>query len=84
MPVLLRQPRRITITVSDHVFRQLVQISSEQGRSLSNLAAFLLERSVSDWDADHEQTPHSLPVLTHQLGARFDAYTGAQAERSVA
>ena len=84
MPVLLRQPRRITITVSDHVFRQLVQISSEQGRSLSNLAAFLLEQSLSEWDTDQEQTPHSLPVLTQQLGARFDADTGAQAERSVA
>lgn len=46
MPIQFRQPRRISITVSDHVYQQLIQASDYQGRSLSNFAAFLLESSL--------------------------------------
>ena len=44
---LRRNPQRITITVSFATYQALLQRSDEQGRSLSNLAAYLLERSIA-------------------------------------
>lgn len=41
-----RHPRRITITIALSVFEALQQQADEQGRSLSNLAAYELERSI--------------------------------------
>lgn len=38
-----RSPRRVSITVSHAVAERLEQRSCEQGRSTSNLAAYLLE-----------------------------------------
>ena len=46
-----RSPRRLTITIPFNVFGSLEQRSYEEGRSLSNLAAFLLEQSL------HPQAP---------------------------
>ena len=43
--MLQRQPRRITITLSYHVHEALLTRSEEEGRSVSNLCAFLLEDS---------------------------------------
>jgi hypothetical protein len=37
---------RVSITVSDRVYQQLLFSSGQQGRSLSNYAAFLLESSM--------------------------------------
>jgi hypothetical protein len=45
---VLKAPRRITITIPHSTFEHLVQRSDLQGRSLSNLAAYLLERSCQD------------------------------------
>jgi hypothetical protein len=42
-----RHPHRITITIPQATHEQLLERSDEQGRSLSNLAAFLLERSLA-------------------------------------
>lgn len=39
--------RRFSVTVPELVFLALEVRSMEQGRSLSNLAAYLLERAVS-------------------------------------
>jgi|GEM_PF-4836618 len=44
--LLQRQPRRITITLSYHVHEALLSRSEEEGRSVSNLCAFLLEESL--------------------------------------
>ncbi len=44
--LLQRQPRRITITLSYHVHEALLNRSEEEGRSVSNLCAFLLEESL--------------------------------------
>ncbi|MEY3767825.1 MAG: hypothetical protein RLZZ11_895 [Cyanobacteriota bacterium] len=44
----LRSPRRISITLPHHAFTYLVQRSNQEGRSLSNLAAFLLESAISE------------------------------------
>ncbi|MCS5699201.1 hypothetical protein NZK32_09140 [Cyanobium sp. FGCU-52] len=44
--MLQRQPRRITITLSYNVHEALLDRSEEEGRSVSNLCAFLLEESL--------------------------------------
>jgi hypothetical protein len=44
--VLQRQPRRVSITLSYHVHEALLSRSEEEGRSVSNLCAFLLEEAL--------------------------------------
>jgi macrodomain Ter protein organizer (MatP/YcbG family) len=46
--VMQRQPRRISITLSYHVHEALLNRSEEEGRSVSNLCAFLLEDALRD------------------------------------
>ncbi|TVS05813.1 MAG: hypothetical protein EA413_06030 [Cyanobium sp. PLM2.Bin73] len=41
-----RQPQRISITISFQVHEVLLKRSEEEGRSMSNLCAFLLEDSL--------------------------------------
>jgi hypothetical protein len=46
-PLLIaRAPRRITITIPLHVYEQIAKRSTKQGRSMSHLAAYLLERAA--------------------------------------
>jgi hypothetical protein len=40
-------PRRITVTISSTLHQELVERSDREGRSLSNLVAFLLETTLS-------------------------------------
>jgi len=47
---LSRRPQRLTITVSHSVAQHLIEQSNDQGRSISNLAAYLLERALTDPD----------------------------------
>ena len=46
--ILQRQPKRISITLSYHVHESLLRRSDDEGRSLSNLCAFLLEDSLRE------------------------------------
>lgn len=46
MSPLFRTPRRITITVPYHAFCALQERSEDEGRSLSNLASYLLETAL--------------------------------------
>ena len=46
--LLFRKPRRITVTVPDQIYRILMDRSSREGRSISNLAAYLLECAVAN------------------------------------
>ena len=46
-----RKPQRLTITVSHSVADHLISQSTSQGRSISNLAAYLLERALTDPDS---------------------------------
>lgn len=39
---LTRKPQRLTITVSWSVYQSLIEASDEQGRSISNMAAYWL------------------------------------------
>lgn len=44
----LRHPRRINVTLPDALYWELMRLSLEQGRSLSNLAAYWIELSLKD------------------------------------
>lgn len=46
--LLKRKPQRLTITVSWVVFERLVKRSQMEGRSMSNLSSYLLERVLCD------------------------------------
>jgi hypothetical protein len=46
LEMLKRAPRRLSVTVSDALFLRLQQMADLQGRSTSNLCAYLLERVV--------------------------------------
>lgn len=41
-----RKPVRISVTISHFTCAELMRVSDEQGRSLSNLASFLLETAL--------------------------------------
>jgi len=46
IPAYQRSPRRVTITLPWALYRWLQQRSDQEGRSLSNLAAHLLETAA--------------------------------------
>ena len=50
--ILQRAPRRISINVSHDLFRRLQEMADQQGRSTSNLCAYLLERMVEPTGAE--------------------------------
>jgi hypothetical protein len=41
-----RSPKRISITIPHAMFEKIVERSTKEGRSLSNLAAFILENGI--------------------------------------
>lgn len=43
---MTRRPQRVSITVADSTHKRLQALSDEQGRSLSNLASYLLEQAL--------------------------------------
>lgn len=43
-----RTPKRLTITVSWVVFERLAVRAQEEGRSMSNLSSYILERYLCD------------------------------------
>lgn len=51
LSLVSKRPQRLTITVSHHVADHLIQQSNSQGRSISNLAAYLLERALTEPDS---------------------------------
>lgn len=48
LQALQRKPVRISITISHALHESLLQCSDNQGRSLSNLAAYLLETASTE------------------------------------
>ena len=46
--IAFRKPVRITITVSYHTHLALTERCDQEGRSLSNLAAYMLENSLKN------------------------------------
>lgn len=59
MSTVFRKPRRLTITVSQHVMERLQHSSDQQGRSLSNYAAFLLESALQGTSAGEQRQVRS-------------------------
>lgn len=45
---VFRKPRRISVTLPEAPYRHLIERSLHEGRSLSNLAAFLLEEALQN------------------------------------
>lgn len=45
-PTVFRKPVRVTITLPHNTYLHLKNRSDEEGRSLSNLAAYLIESSL--------------------------------------
>jgi predicted CopG family antitoxin len=43
---LMRKPQRITFTINHHTYQRLVERSLNEGRSLSNLVAHLVEKVI--------------------------------------
>lgn len=58
MPQQQPRPRRLTVTVPQNVYDALEARSTAEGRSLSNLAAFMLEAGLRP-----VETPLTLPRL---------------------
>lgn len=52
-----RHSRRITITLPNQAFLCLLERSDDEGRSLSNLAAFLLENALAGVGPGHPGVP---------------------------
>jgi len=50
-PLHKRAPQRLTITMSWAAFERLTQRAQQEGRSMSNLGAWLIERSLCDGKA---------------------------------
>lgn len=51
------RPVRVTITIPYNAYQSLVERSNHQGRSLSNLAAYLLETSLQAVPShEHQQS----------------------------
>jgi hypothetical protein len=51
--LLTRKPRRMTITLPAKTFNDLVARSYREGRSMSNLSAFLLEQAMDQAEQSH-------------------------------
>jgi hypothetical protein len=47
LELIQRSPQRLSVTVSHHLFQILQDRSDYEGRSMSNLAAFLLEQGLN-------------------------------------
>jgi len=77
MRVMQRQPRRISITLSYQVHEALLSRSEEEGRSLSNLCAFLLEEALRDAsrlliDSKSPALRATIPLGDSHLASRRD------------
>lgn len=60
-----RQPRRISITLSYHVHEALLTRSEEEGRSVSNLCAFLLEDALREPSRQVQSSSYNQPANTN-------------------
>jgi hypothetical protein len=58
-----RSPHRVSITLSHSTYHQLLERSDHEGRSLSNLAAYLLETSLDK--TGHTQSSASETASRH-------------------
>jgi hypothetical protein len=50
-----RKPKRLTITVSYMTFERVQQLATEQGRSASNLACYLIDKGLELLKRDEQR-----------------------------
>jgi hypothetical protein len=62
MPIQFRKPRRLSVTINEQLYQRLLRDSDQQGRSLSNYAAFLLENALEHSIASEQRAA----TLAHQ------------------
>jgi hypothetical protein len=74
--LMQRQPRRITITLSYHVHEALLARSDEEGRSVSNLCAFLLEDALRHSSGTLLSNPTPTGVDSSHLVRNFSGVSG--------
>lgn len=65
--VLQRQPKRISVTLSYRVHELLLTRSEEEGRSVSNLCAYLLEESL---DRSNKEMPENMLNGSYNIPAK--------------
>ena len=66
MSVLFRKPQRISITVNYRLYQQLLESSDLQGRSVSNLAAYLLETALEHIQSQLAEQHSSASAAIHR------------------
>jgi hypothetical protein len=54
LSIYTRAPKRISITLPMRPYEQLQKRSDWEGRSLSNLAAYLLEKALTEFERQQE------------------------------
>ena len=54
LSIYTRAPKRISITLAMQPYEQLQKRSDWEGRSLSNLAAYLLEQALSEFERSRD------------------------------
>lgn len=54
--------KKVFATVSDVVGKKLEQRADEEGRSLSNLISYLLERAMEEWEPAKTAKPSNQPA----------------------
>lgn len=52
-----RVAKKVFASVSDQLANKLEKRAEEEGRSLSNLISYLLERAMEDWNPDQSKDP---------------------------
>lgn len=55
---LFRKPQRISITVPHQLYLGLIERADREGRSISNLSAFLLETALAEACPEVEPARH--------------------------
>lgn len=64
-----RSPQRVSITIPHCTYQLLLQLSDQQGRSLSNLAAYLLESALAEEQPPQAQNLRPLQSFRDRLQA---------------
>ena len=64
-----RLSSRISITLRDPLYQALLRRSEQEGRSLSNLTAFLLEKAIADSLGMAKNLPPPLPSAGGAAGS---------------
>lgn len=54
--IAFRKPVRLCLTICHATYAELERLSLEQGRSRSNLAAYLIETALAEWSHRNQES----------------------------